>query len=166
MATNRAHPPSDPLHKALLAARARNRAIRQATRSGGRGLSDLLAPRMASEHFHLVYHLPREGLSIPYYKDVLSTVHDAFGRLHALGKQAEPQTEWYDDGTIGFETSLAGRLGKFWVVVQVTGCVLGSCQVHMSREQHRQKFTLLTDETPIPLEEVPEDVPLRELPER
>src|SRR4029078_11500003 len=71
------------------------------------------------EHYHVVYHVPAENLAIPYFKEVFSTARLAYLKIGDLGRQAEPRTEWYDDGQVGFETRVPGRAGLFWVIVEV-----------------------------------------------
>jgi hypothetical protein len=124
--------------------------------SGGRGLAELLAPRLATEHFHIIYHLPNERISIPYFKHVFESVRESYLAIQAMGRQAEPQTEWYEDGTVGFETPLPGRVGRFWVVLQATGCARSSCQQYMTRSQHKRSLSVVGDADPVPLVAVPE----------
>jgi hypothetical protein len=108
------------------------------------------------EHYHLIYHVPTENLSIPYFKDVYPTAREAYLRVAELGRQAEPRTEWFDDGEVGFETKLPGRMGLYWVVVEVTGCIRGACRQFMTREMLKRTLVIVPEDgETVPLEQKP-----------
>ena len=133
--------PSSQLRAAALAARERQRLLR----AHGPGALGHQRPQ-TEEHYHLVYHVPAENIAIPYFKDVFSTPREAYLQLQRLGRSAEPRTEWYEDGEVGFETSIPGRMGRYWVVAEVTGCIRFSCAQFMTKAQRKQTIhTVPTD---------------------
>ena len=144
------------LRQEALAARARKRAAEHRHGPGPTGHRPSTRPE---EHYHVIYHVPAENLAIPYFKEVFPTVREAYVKIAEMGKAAEPHTEWYEDGEVGFETQMPGRLGLYWIVVEVTGCIRRSCSQFMTRDMVKRKLTVIPEnEDVVPSEEHPEVV--------
>lgn len=138
------------LRLSALAARERNRAAQR----HGPGPTGHRHGVQLDEHYHVVYHVPAENISIPYFREVFDTVRDAYLKIADLGQRAEPQVEWYEDGEVGFETSIPGRLGRYWVVVEAMGCIRRQCQQYMTREQRKEQFRTIPEDGDIVLLEI------------
>jgi len=136
------------LRTAALTQRARNRAERRAGSGADRPRKLRLPP--TPEHFHIAYHVPAENIVIPYFREVFETQREAYLRVQAMGTEAEPQTEWYENGLVGIETTLHGRSGIWWVVLEVTKCVRPDCRPHLSKQLCRQQLVLLPGSRPVP----------------
>src|SRR6266540_1414180 len=63
-------------------------------------------PLPSQLHYHVIYHVPAEGVSIPHWKMCFLTPNAVREHIAELGQKAEPNTEWYEDGQVGIETPL------------------------------------------------------------
>jgi hypothetical protein len=100
------------------------------------------------EHYHLVYNVPKENLSIPHFAIAYVTAREAYQRMYSLGMEAAPNSEFYDDGQVGIETRLHGRADLWWIVLEVAACIKSQCLNLISREQRKRSLVLLPDEVP------------------
>lgn len=98
------------------------------------------------EHYHLVYNVPKEGVSIPHYADVYVTSREAYGKIWEIAQQAEPNVEYSDDGRVGLETRLHGRADLWWVVLEVAACIRSACTKTIDRGKLKKRLILLTGE--------------------
>ena len=133
---------------ALRQARLRNQKWRRldggAEQVGGDGLI-VPAAQPSPEHYHVVYNIPKENLSIPYFADVYITAREAYQKIYDLGIRAEPNAEFYDDGTIGLETRLHSRADLWWIILEVAACIKGGCLSRVNREQQKRKMVLVPE---------------------
>ena len=134
-----------------LIARDRNRAWRRqgGGQGGHAGRGPLVGSRPARtpEHFHISYHVPADNIVIPYYPEIYVTAREAYVRVHAMGQEAEPQTEWYENGLVGIETSLNGRSGHWWIVLEVTRCVRSGCRPYLPKDLKKRQMVVVRDAT-------------------
>jgi hypothetical protein len=75
-----------------------------------------------SEHYHLLFTLPKLEVTVPDYGRLYASQRLAFLALKELGEQAEPRVEWFDDGHIRFETRVHGMTGLHWMIGEVALC--------------------------------------------
>lgn len=141
---------SDALRRAALAARERSRILRETM--GNRTLAGLVPNRRppTPEHYHLIYHVPSENLAIPYYAEVFATAREAYERMHQMGLESEPNTEWYDEGLIGIETTVHGRTGLWWLLIEPARCIRSACRQFMTKDFRRRQLILVRDEEVVP----------------
>jgi hypothetical protein len=100
-------------------------------------------PEPAEEHYHVVYAVPKDNLRIPGFGEVFMTARDCYARIKEMGDAGEPQTEWYDDGRVGIETTLHGRVGLWWIEMEVAPCIASKCVKNMTRNQRKRRLVLL-----------------------
>ncbi len=100
-------------------------------------------PLPSQLHYHVIYHVPAEGVSIPHWKMCFLTPNAVREHIAELGQKAEPNTEWYEDGQVGIETSLHGRTGLWWVILQAAGCDRSTCAPSVKREQTKRALILM-----------------------
>lgn len=84
-------------------------------------------PTISPEHYHIVYNIPKENLSIPRFSERFDIIKPAYQAIFDLAKEAEPNVEYYNDGTIGLEMRMKGRTGTMWVVLEVGVCLRANC---------------------------------------
>jgi hypothetical protein len=135
------------LRTKALATREKNRRIRRL--EGKRGPGVYPRPVRTPEHFHIAYHLPSDNIVIPYFAEVFATQKDAYSRVKDLGDEAEPETEWYENGLVGIETPIHGRSGLWWVVLEVTRCVRSGCRPYLPRDLKLRQMVVLPDAEPV-----------------
>ena len=96
------------------------------------------------EHYHIIYNVPKDGLSIPDMNRVYVTSKEAYQKIWDTAQQAEPNVEYYDEnGTIGIETRLHGRADLWWIVLEVAACIRSKCLKTLNREQQKRKLVLV-----------------------
>jgi hypothetical protein len=145
---------NDELRRAALAARERSRALRAMMESRSVNemtLKGIGRPRNTPEHYHIIYHVPRENIAIPYYKEPFATQHDVYKRMQEMGLDSEPNTEWYEEGLVGIESTLHGRSGLWWIILEPARCVRSACRQYMTREFAKRRLILLPNETTLPV---------------
>lgn len=109
----------------------------------------LILPRAtpSPEHYHIVYNVPKENLSIPHMTKLYVSSRDAYQAIYDLGQQAEPNTEYYDEtGQIGIETRLHGRADLWWIVLEVAACIRSSCTKPLEKMQQKRRLILLPED--------------------
>lgn len=119
------------MKKAADLARRRNRRYRKALDAGdfAGAMQVFKAPeQQAPQHYHIIYHVKKDGLAIPYFRVAFPTQRLAMQHIFHLGQQAEPNTEYYDDGTVGLEMAMPGRVGLWWIRLEVAGCIATECR--------------------------------------
>lgn len=92
------------------------------------------------EHYHLIYNVPKDNISIPHWAKAYITSKEGYEEVYRLGKAAEPNVEWYDDGTVGLETRLHGRADLWWIVVEVAACVRSGCAKVLAGLEPARRF--------------------------
>lgn len=100
-------------------------------------------PQPSPEHYHIVYHVPKEELTIPHFRDIYVSSKDAYQRIHDVAQEAEPNVEWYEDGSIGIETTLHGRADLWWIIMSVAPCVASQCSSALARTKRKRQLILL-----------------------
>lgn len=139
-------PPDDAgLKWALRQAALRNR---QWTRlEGGAGSDGLIVPQAkpSPEHYHLVYNIPKDNVSIPHFADVYVTAREAYEKIYQLGMAAQPNAEFYDDGLVGIETRLHGRADLWWIILEVAACIKAQCLNRVEREKLKRQLVLVPE---------------------
>lgn len=81
------------------------------------------------EHYHVLYHVPKDDRTIPDFSRVYRTAREAYQKIFDMAQQAEPNVEYYDEnGTIGIETRLHGRSDLWWVILEVAACIRSGCR--------------------------------------
>lgn len=136
------------LRHAALQTRATNRRIRRLGGEHGPGVFP--RPVRTPEHFHIAYHVPADNIVIPYFAEVFVTQKDAYLRVKDLGEETEPETEWYENGLVGIETTLPGRAGLWWIVLEVTRCVRSGCRQFLPTTLKRRQMMILPNAEPVP----------------
>lgn len=131
------------LRWALKQAALRNRKWKRL--EGGTGEDGLILPQAmpSPEHYHIVYNVPSENISVPHFADVYVEAKEAYEKIFVLGKEAEPRAEFYDEGLVGIETRLHGRTDLWWVVLEVAACIKASCMRTVEREKQKRRLILL-----------------------
>lgn len=147
---------NDELRRAALAARERSRVLRATmeARSQHYGFRDLLKqprPRNTPEHYHIIYHVPSENLAIPYYKEVFASQQEVYTRLQEKGLESEPNTEWYEEGLVGIETTIHGRTGLWWILLEPARCIRSACRSNLPRDFAKRRLILLQNEDTLPV---------------
>jgi hypothetical protein len=130
---------------ALRQARLRNQQWR---RLGDGATEDgLIVPRAmpSPEHYHLVYNVPKDELSIPHFADVYITAREAYQKIYDMGNRAK-FAEFYDDGTIGLETRLHGRADLWWIIVEVAACIKANCLKNVERQKLKRQLILVPEQ--------------------
>lgn len=96
---------------------ARRRKLREVYRS------DVIpADATISEHYHLLYSVPKLEAVVPDYERRYPSQRLAFLALKEIGEQAEPRVEWFDDGHIEFESRVHGMTGLHWMTAEIALC--------------------------------------------
>jgi hypothetical protein len=131
--------------KAITRNRASRRKIRKAGSWDGRTSSGLIIPdpEPSPEHYHIIYHVPADDISIPRWDTLYSTLKEANEYVRDLGQKAEPNVEWYEDGRVGIETPMHGRSGLFWIVLEVAACIRSACVATLRRDKLKRSLILL-----------------------
>jgi hypothetical protein len=147
---------NDELRRAALAARERSRVLRatmEARSENDGALQKLARPfrRPTPEHYHIIYHVPSENLAIPYYKQVFATQREVYERLQEMALESEPNTEWYEEGLVGIETTLHGRAGLWWLLLEPACCIRSACRTHLPKDFARRRLVLLHNEDTLPV---------------
>jgi len=144
---------NDELRRAALAARERSRALRAVMES--RSLHDIrqhaARPQPTPEHYHILYHVPSENVVIPHYGEVFATQREVYLRMQEMGLASEPNTEWYDEGLVGIETTLHGRSGLWWLILEPARCVRSQCRRNLPRDFVKRRLVLLQNESALPV---------------
>lgn len=96
----------------------------EVARAGGVVSADTSSP----EHYHLTFQVAGEEAVIPHFGTTYQTQRAAFAAVKEFGDNAEPNTEWGEDGRILIETRLQGRTGLFRLIIGVMGCIATKCQ--------------------------------------
>lgn len=108
------------------------------------------APRIQAEpspeHYHLIYNVPKDGISIPHFQELYVTSREGYQKIHEMAREAEPNVEWYEDGQVGFETRLHGRTDQWWIVLEVAACIRSTCGKTLARKDQKRKLILLPGE--------------------
>ena len=89
--------------------------------AAGRPLKPIISP----EHYHVVYQY--EDRAVVHFAAVYPSVRTAYLEVKRLGDEAEPNTEWYDDGRVMIETPIHGQSGLHRIVLRVTACMNTNC---------------------------------------
>lgn len=147
---------NDALRRAALAARERSRVLRatmeaRSQHEGFKGLLKFPRSQNTPEHYHIIYHVPSENLAIPYFQEIFATQHDVYERMQQMGLESEPNTEWYEEGLIGIETTLHGRTGLWWMLLEPARCIRSACRQFMSREFRKRRLLILPNEGALPV---------------
>lgn len=100
-------------------------------------------PEPSPEHYHIIYHVPKEGLSIPHWQTPYIEAHDAWEEMKRVGQLSEPNTEWYEDGQVGIETTMHDRTGLFWVILQAAACIRSTCAPAVRRENVKRSLVVM-----------------------
>lgn len=143
--------PNEGLRRAALAARERSRVLRESMGNPS-ALAGLVKARRppTPEHFHLIYHVPSENLAIPYYSEIFATAREAYERMHQMGLESEPNTEWYDEGMVGIETRVHSRAGLWWILLEPARCIRSACRPLMTKDFRRRQLVLVKNELVVP----------------
>lgn len=138
---------NDELRRAALAARERSRALRAMMESRptyDEAVRHVLArPTPTPEHFHIIYHVPSENLAIPHYGDLFATQREVYERMHEMGLESEPNTEWYEEGLVGIETTLHNRTGLWWVILEAARCIRSQCRPNLPKNFGKRRLMLV-----------------------
>jgi len=137
---------NEALREAGQRASRRNRAERRARGEGsGLGPYGNLRPAPTPEHHHIVYHVVSgdEPASVPYYKEAWMNVRDAYVRVAEMGRESEPNTEWYDDGRVQIETTVHGRTGLYRILLEVVRCVRTQCRQYLPKDVRRRELLVI-----------------------
>lgn len=127
----------------------RNRKTRRALkRQGswdGRTASGIIVPdpEPSPEHYHIIYHVPKDSISLPHWAQVFVTLQQAREYVQDLGRKSEPNTEWYENGQVGIETTMHGREGLWWINLEVAACVRAPCLTLVKRENMKRSLVLM-----------------------
>jgi hypothetical protein len=128
---------------------ARNRKARRAQKKlgswDGRTASGIIVPdpEPSPEHYHIIYHVPKEGLSLPRWNTLYVTLKEAREYIFDLGLKAEPRAEFYENGQVGIETPMHGREGLFWIVLEVAACMRSACMQNLERSKLKRSLVLM-----------------------
>jgi len=139
------HPPDPNTDAQLRAAMRRSFLIQQAVTRRIQAGDGLLVPgaRPSEEHYHLIYTVPKDDVSIPDFTRLYVTSKEAYEKVWEMGQAAEPNVEWGEDGRVGLETRLHGRADLWWVVLEVAACIRSACLKTMSRADQKKRLILL-----------------------
>jgi hypothetical protein len=132
------------MRKAFLKNAQQRRTLRETNDSGLIIPATKAAP--SPEHYHIVYHVPKDEIAIPNYREVFISSREAYQKIHDMAKQAEPRVEWYDDGQVGLETRLHGRADLWWIVLEVAACIRSKCTRTLERKDLKRRLILLPGE--------------------
>lgn len=115
--------------------------------AGVEGPAGLLLPRAqpSPEHYHLVYNVPKDEISVPNFSKVYITSKEAYQEVFDLGMRAQPNAEFYENGTVGMETRLHGRADLWWIVVEVAACIKTQCLSTVAREQQKRRLVIVPE---------------------
>jgi hypothetical protein len=128
---------------------ARNRKARRSQKKlgtwDGRTASGIIVPdpEPSPEHYHIIYHVPKEGLSLPRWNTLYVTLKEAREYIFDLGLKAEPRAEFYENGQVGIETPMHGREGLFWIVLEVAACIRPACLQNFDRARMKRSLVLM-----------------------
>lgn len=133
-------PPDRQLRQAIREARRANQEYRQQANTG----DGLYIPRAipSPEHYHIIYHVPKDSISIPNYREVFVCSRDAYARLQDTALQAK-HVEYYENGQIGVETPIHGRTGLWWIRLEVAACIRSTCANSVDRARRKRQLMLL-----------------------
>jgi hypothetical protein len=129
-------------------ARARNRAHRRALGQKSGQSPFAVKPAPTPEHYHILYNVPKADVAIPHWAELFTDLKDLYIRMKEMGDASEPNTEWYDDGRVGIETTLHGRTGLWWIVLEPARCVRTQCRAPLARMQQKKRLVLLPGTNP------------------
>lgn len=140
---NRPRPDAELRKQAQRASRQNKKYLKSLTGGGG-----ILTPRAqpSPEHHHIIYHVPKEGLSIPHFEEVFLDSKSAYQRLKETADKSNGNCEFYDDGRVGVETRLHGRTDLWWVILEVAACIRSSCAKNVGKLQQRGRLIILPGE--------------------
>jgi hypothetical protein len=133
----------DPVRNAMLHARDRNRRWRRQAGIRGNTSPYQVRPAPTPEHYHILYHVPSEGVMIPHYAELFMEQRDVYQRMKDMADASEPNTEYYDSGEIMIETPLHGRTGQFRVILEAARCVRRACRPNLPRAEKKRGLLLL-----------------------
>lgn len=102
--------------------------------------------QVSPEHYHLVYNVPRDELSVPDFSTVYVESKEAYQKMFELGQEAEPNVEWYEDGKVGLEMRLKGRADLWWIILEVAACIKSQCLKKTEREIQKRRLVLVPEE--------------------
>jgi hypothetical protein len=137
------------LQRQLRRAAGRNRQVRREVKKAGvfdhRTASGIIIPdpEPSPEHYHHIYSIPGDGISMPRWAVAYLDVTDARKAMQEIAQQAEPNVEWYEDGRIGLEMAMAERTGLFWVILEVAACVRSTCAPTVRRENVKRSLVVM-----------------------
>jgi hypothetical protein len=100
-------------------------------------------PEPSPEHYHIIYHVPKEGLSLPRWNTSYVTLKEAREYIFDLGLKAEPRAEFYENGQVGIETPMHGREGLFWIVLEVAACIRSGLHAESRTIQMKRSLVLM-----------------------
>lgn len=95
------------------------------------------------EHYHVVYTVPKEEVDVPHFAEIHWSSKSAYQKIFDMAQQAEPNTEWYDDGSVAFETRLHGRADLWWLRLSVAACIRSSCRSQIARNNRKSSLIVL-----------------------
>jgi hypothetical protein len=121
-------PTSDNIRAAGKAALRRRKKLKEIQRTD---TPVILAP--PAEHYHLIYTHPETGTVSPDFLTIYDDQKLAFTAIRRIADKAEPNVEYYEDGQVGFETTVHGRSGLFWMLVGVGVCSRARCAQYKPR---------------------------------
>lgn len=104
-------------------------------------------PSPSPEHYHVIYNVVRpeeDEISLPYWKQVFLSPTEAYDFIRDIGLKAEPNAEWYDNGSVGIETTMHERGQKlFWIILEPAQCVRSTCMANLRRENVKRSLFVL-----------------------
>lgn len=112
------------------------------------GEGGLLVPSsyVSPEHYHVVYNIPKDNLSVPRFYEVHIEAKDAYQTIFDLAQQGNQNAvEYYDDGTIGLEMRMKGRADLWWVILEVAACIKRACLSRVAREKLKRSFRVVAE---------------------
>lgn len=135
----------DSFKREVAPARRQNRQDRRRNKQygsfdGRSGVQGIIVPDPipSPEHYHLLYHSVKDDVTIPYWDKVFLSHTEAYEEVARVGKEAEPNCEWYEDGRVAIETTLHDRSGLWWIILEPAACMRGHCAPLVRRENIRR----------------------------
>ena len=98
------------------------------------------------EHYHIIYHIPKDGLSIPHYGEVFLESKQAYERLQETALKSNGNCEYYEDGRVGVETRLHGRADLWWIILEVAACIRSTCNRNIDKLHQRGRMIIVPDQ--------------------
>jgi hypothetical protein len=131
--------------KAIQSNRASRRKHKRLGTFDGRTASGIVVPdpEPSPEHFHAIYNIPAEGLSLPHWRQVYLNRHEAREAIAEIARQGEPNVEWYEDGQVGVEMRMPDRTGLFWIILEIAACIRSQCVASLRRENVKRALVVL-----------------------